>query len=171
MDSLLKYFVFCREAVLVKDTIQHVWAIRLFSLCLGHPLGTATVRSLHSTCASCPLWPVFLFDGVCLCPSKLKTCGTWSSLNAHSCCVRNVKGEEKKSLCICMQMWTYTDICRIEAPEGDEVVQLSSLKSDFQNNRTCSVHPWFRTDWQVNNTEHTCYVFAHAVDVRSYSLH
>lgn len=64
MDSLLKYFVFCREAVLVKDTIQHVWAIRLFSLCLGHPLGIATVRSLHSTCASCPLWPVFLFDGV-----------------------------------------------------------------------------------------------------------
>lgn len=96
MDSLLKYFVFCRKAVLVKDTIQHVWAIRLFSLCLGHPLGTATVRSLHSTCASCPLWPVFLFDGVCLCPSKLKTCGTWSSLNAHSCCVKNVKGEEKK---------------------------------------------------------------------------
>lgn len=64
------YFVFCGGAVLWKtpNLLQHVWAIRLFCLCLGHYLGTATVRGSHSICVSCSLHScvcvcVCVFDG------------------------------------------------------------------------------------------------------------
>lgn len=66
-----------------------VWDILLAQL--QSEVCTAPVRPAHSGPCFCLM--------VCLCPSKLKICGTWSSLNAHSCCVRNVKGEEKKKVC------------------------------------------------------------------------
>lgn len=109
-----------RGGCFAPNLLQHVWAIHLFCLCPGHPLGTATVGALHSTC-------------VCVCPASTSVCvcgcnfkNLWHPVT-FKCTQLLCKKTNQSCVCVLVHVRAFmklhhVDICRTVHPQGGPVI-------------------------------------------------